>query len=245
MAVSGAAQSRREGPTGDFYRKVVLQRNGMHLGRSTQGHYVFSVDGELLRGSNNRDLGVLKRQLDRSLARDASTPRAPDGLLADDASERKAPAGTRIVEVYARVLEADWPAPSDEAERYQQIATGRDFLWITSEEEAALTGMPASFPRSLAQRLARFHIIDNTRCQGLEWNRGDIHELRLTFMDETGAGGGRGRAVARTADDRRGYVAEIGGEVLGQSGRLERFDLVIRATFEGDGKWSTGAPAGD
>lgn len=236
----------REGATGDFFRHVVLQRNGMHLDRSTQGHYVATTDGELLHGSNHRDSAMLLRQLRSTLVRaDPQPATAKEAVETGDSNEPKLPDGVTVVEVFTRVLDADWPAPTDADQLRAQRATGRDFLWITAAERQALTADPPAFPASLARRIARFHIVDNTRCSPLVWNRADTRELAI---DVDGTGHQRqfhGHAAATTADGQREYHAVLVGDYEVRDGALVRFDLVIRATFRGDGKWSTGAPPGD
>ena len=51
----------------EFYRQVVYQREGIHKGVTSQGFYIFSPDGKLISGWNNRDTDKVKRLLNAAL----------------------------------------------------------------------------------------------------------------------------------------------------------------------------------
>lgn len=137
VAVDVNEIQHRSGPAGDFYREVVLQRSGMRLERTTQGHYVLTPAGELLTSNNHRDPAMLVRHLRAALRRfDVAEPsgEVPEPFPDD---QPRPPAGTTVIEVFTRVLEADWPESKSEEERAVRSALGRDFLWITADERGA------------------------------------------------------------------------------------------------------------
>ena len=63
VAIDVFYHERRKDAEGDFYRKIVAQREGMREGRTTQGFYIFTPHGSLIVGWNNRDPGKVRRRL--------------------------------------------------------------------------------------------------------------------------------------------------------------------------------------
>lgn len=94
-----------------------------------------------------------------------------------------------------------------------------------------------SFPESLARRIARFHLIDNTRGEPPMWTKGEVRELKLRDQ-------GNGTVRLETDSGDRGYAATLAGEVQVKDGRIARFDLVARGAFWGEGRYTGGAPPG-
>jgi len=169
-------EERRKDPAGDFFRKVVFQREGMGPDRTTQGFYIFGPDGALISGWNNRDLAKLRERLKRTLD-DYRPPKAEKlDAKADAEFARTPPAGGLVVDVHTRILKGEWPDAADAWQKIFRTASGRDHLWITQEEVAALSH--GEFPKSLATRIARFHCIDDTRGEPPLWEKAEVRELR-------------------------------------------------------------------
>src|SRR5690606_36489983 len=103
----------------------------------------------------------------------------------------------------------------DEAMR---SATGRDHLWITASEIAALR--EGRVERSLALRIARFHLIDNTRGEPPMWDADEVERLDLELRP----------AAAGAAD---GACSTLAGRVRLLSGdHARRCDAVIHGWIE-------------
>lgn len=228
---------RRKDPEGDLYRKIVTQRKNLRPGRTTQGFYIATPSGELLNGWNNRNPERLKKRLKLALAGYASDRAsfAPQ-TSKDRRFERPIPKGAVVVDVRSRIEKADW---GDEGSRWQRIhrkAIGRDHLWITdAEHKAILTG---TWPKTLTRRIARYHLIDNTRGEPPMWAPGEVREASLTLD----AGKLVGRIRLQTEDETRWYDAAVLGFVAVADGKLARLDIVVRGTFFGEGRWTSGAP---
>src|SRR5207244_1123336 len=75
-------------------------------------------------------------------------------------------------------------------------AAARDHLWLTADEVQALVpaqprkGALLQVPRRVAERILRFHLVDNTRGEPPMWRREEIRtqELKLTVEDADAEG---------------------------------------------------------
>lgn len=222
VAVDEWYHIRRKDDEGDFYRKIVYQREGMKPGRTTQGFYVCAPDGTLLVGWNNRDVPKMQRHLRKAL--EGYEPPETGELKQDEdrAYARPVPEGGAVVDLFTRSSE---------------IRTmGRDHLWITKSEIDALA--KGTLPDALARRIARYHLVDNTRGEPPHWKRDEIRESTFALKDGVLTGS------VKLGGEERGYEAKIDGRVEMKDGRLARFDLVVRGEFWGEGIYTPGAPKG-
>ena len=231
---------RREDAAGDYYRSVVLQRDGVSLERTTQGLYAFGADGVLLRGWNNRGAERALRYLSEAL--EEFTPRPADELeRAEDARlARRPPAGGLVLDVHTRILEADWPDERDRWDPLFRASVGRDHLWVRADEARALAR--GVIPRSLLTRIARFHLVDDTRGEPPMWRP---HELRALELEREEDGWWRGHAQLASEDGTRGYTAELLARLELADGAVTQFELVALGAFHGEGRWTSGAPPGE
>jgi len=226
---------RAKDAAGEFYKKVVSQRQPFEPGvRSTQGFYAFAPDGTLLRGWNNRNVPRMREYLERALK--DFKPGAADALDAarDPRFQRAIPEGAVVVDVYSKILEADWPPTDDEMIKPLRVSTGRDHLWILKDEIEVLAA--GRFPERLAKRIARYHLIDNTRGEPPMWAPAEVKELAL------GMKGGRVRLESGDGD--RTFAAAVAAVVEFREGKLATFDLVARGKFAGEGQFTRNAPRG-
>lgn len=235
-------EERRQDGAGDFYRKVVFQREGMVPDRTTQGFYIFGPDGVLIRGWNNRDPAKLREGLRRA-ADDYRPPKSGAIDAKPDSSyARTPPAGGLVLDVHSRILKGEWPEAGDAWQKIFRSATGRDHLWITKEETGAL--LRGEFPQSLATRIARFHCIDDTRGEPPMWDRSEIRGLRMELKPAKGGFAIDGEVKLATAAGDRGFDARAAGFVATKGDQVSRFDLVVRGEFFGEGTYTKGAPKG-
>ena len=228
---------RAKDAAGEFYKKVVSQRQPFEPGkRSTQGFYAFAPDGTLLRGWNNRNVPRMREYLERALK--DFKPGESDALDAarDPRFARALPEGAVVVEVYSKILEAEWPPTDDEMIKPLRVSTGRDHLWILKDEIESLAA--GKFPERLSRRIARFHLIDNTRGEPPMWTPAEVKDLSLDLKDGRIAG----RAKLDAGD--RTFEAALAGIVEIRDGKLARFDLVAHGRFGGEGQFTRNAPKG-
>lgn len=147
------------------------------------------------------------------------------------------PADGLVVRVHTKVLDGYEPSQN----RWRQImqsALGRDNLWITASEHRALAD--GEVPQTLQQRLARFHLVDNTRGEPPMWKPSDIRELNMRLVD----GELKGTVRLTNEDGDRGYEAQLRGKVEVEHGQVVRFDMVCLGDFWGEGRYTRNAPDG-
>jgi hypothetical protein len=195
-------QRRRQDAEGKFFRGVADQGPRKGTGGSTrQGIYVFTAGGKLLAYRNHHDPAVMRSVLKQALRDWHKLPegqRKPGAVAvgeagkADAAYHRAPPPGTLIVNVYTRILEKD--AGGEFAVGSCKFPGGdraaRDHLWLTEAEWKALVpasprkGQAVSVPAPVANRIARFHLCDNTRGEPPAWRREEVRSLKIGLTVE-------------------------------------------------------------
>jgi hypothetical protein len=264
-------QRRRQDAEGEFFRSVADQGPRKGQGGSTrQGIYCLTADGELLAYKNagqNPDVmrEVLQdglnrwRRLPESRRRPGAVQVGPPGKI-DEQYSRTPPKNGLIVKVFTRELD---PAPeTDDAPVCRsESAAARDHLWLTEREWKSLIpdnprlGQSTAFPPELAERIVRFHLVDNTRGEPPHWQRGQIRksDFMLTVLETSPAGTRlklEGTALLSTQADveqsDRGFDARLLGHIDydAQSDRITRFDVVALGEHWGQGPYTRGARPG-
>lgn len=270
-------QRRREDAEGEFFRSVADQGPRKGQGGSTrQGIYCFTASGKLLAYKNAQNAEVMREVLEEALARWTRRPsaeREPDAIRVPDLGPgdvdlryaRTPPEGGLVVNVYTRVLDRDRKGelclPSGECSTPGGFAAARDHLWITSREwrdvvgQAQKVGDVFPLPGRVAERIARFHLVDNTRGEPPHWDADEIRrlEVELTVEEfskdrvELSVSGVVLLATDAEADQaERGYEARLAGRIGfdRMADRFDRFDLVAAGEHWGQGTYTGGARPG-
>lgn len=242
VAIDQANQRRQKDAEGEFYRKIASQRLRISFQSTTQGFYIATPDGKLLLYNNNRHPEKLLRLMKQELAEFESTKEQSSAkqLNKDSVDSRysfRAPENGLIIRVHAKILEGYEPT-NDRWKRIFQTSLSRDNLWVTEKEHQALVA--GRFPETLLQRIARFHLVDNTRGEPPMWKPAEIREAKMTL--ESGRLRGNVRLASESGD--RGYEAELLGEVGVDAGKVVRLDAVCLGRFWGEGPYTRGAPPG-
>lgn len=244
VALDQAYQRRQQDAEGEFYRRIAGQGPRHDFRQTTQGFYVATADGELLLYNNNRDVPKVRRLVQEALQRfeagaAAAKEIAPiDAGKADARYDPKPPEGGLVVRVRAKVL-GGYPPTDDPWQRIFQAALSRDNLWITRAEHEALRR--GELTRTLVQRIARFHLVDNTRGEPPMWETSEVRACEFTLRD----GRLQGSVHLQTADGKRRYRADLLGFVRVENDKVIGFDLVADGRFLGEGQYTRGAPAGE
>jgi hypothetical protein len=241
VAVDQHIHRRLKDDEGQLFAKV-LRQAGQGLDGRSQGVFCFTPDGTLLTFANVVDAEPALRLLNGALAKfDPSTAAAAEAAAVGRFPLPQPPVGGLIVDVTSRVL-GGYDASDKRAQVYLE-SLGRDHLWIRKDEVEALAKSLAAgtIPTSLAQRLARYHLVDNTRGEPPMWEASEIKRLELTIE------GGQVRGVVHLETRRgdRGYQADIAGVIEVQEGRISRLDLVAKGQFWGEGTFTPNAPKGN
>jgi hypothetical protein len=174
----------------------------------------------------------------------------------DPTYTRTPPDGGLIATVYSRVLERgdDGELKTCSADSSSKIGlfAGQDHLWLTQDEWKQL--MPkqpskdqyVSVPQGIATRIARYHLVDNTRGEPFVWEKDEIRRLTMELTVEMVSPSEvrlrlDGNVTLATDSDlvaaKRGYEANLLGyiEYSRERDAITRFDMVALGDFWGQG----------
>jgi hypothetical protein len=267
-------QRRRRDAEGDFFRAVADQgpRKGQN-GSTRQGIYCFTADGKLLAYKNaGQNPDVMREVFRNALAAWRKLPEArrkPGAVSVpplegeDAAYQRRPPAQGLILNVWTHALDrssnGDFQPATCELGHGGEAA--RDHCWITAEEARsflppeAKVGIVFPFPSKLAVRLARFHLVDNTRGEPPFWEPSEVRTCTLTLRVEEATAerirlAVQGDIVLATSpmlsEAQRGYQAKLQGEMVydRRAKRWERVCLTAVGLHWGEGHYTQGARPG-
>ena len=236
VAIDQAYQRRQKDNEGKFYQKIANQ-GPRKVGRgTTQGFYTADAAGRLLAFTNNRGADRVLRMINGSLKKHRPVKATAIAKGTPDARYNpKLPKGGLVVRVTSKVL-GGYEEPENEYRKIFQQSIGRDNLWISASEHTALT--KDQLPQSLLQRLARFHLVDNTRGEPPMWRENEIQKLQGTLR----SGQLRATVQLKTAKGDRGYEAELLGRIETKAGKVTRLDVVAKGEFWGEGTFTRNAP---
>lgn len=250
VAIDQACQRRQKDAEGEFYRKIAGQGPRGDFSNTTQGFYIATAAGKLLLYNNNRDPEKLFRLMRERLreyefgSHSFDRDQVKAELLEASNAKRdprytlRPPADGLVVRVHTKVL-GGYGKPISDSEASFQTALGRDNLWVTAEEQAAL--VKGRFPEALQRRIARFHLVDNTRGEPPMWKQDEIRKLTIQLDDD---GVLTGHVELGTADGKRGYQADLRGRLAVAGKSVTGFQLVALGKFFGEGRYTRNAPKG-
>ncbi len=238
VAIDQAYQRRQKDNEGRFYQKIANQ-GPRKIGRgTTQGLYTADASGKLLDFTNNRGADRVLRMINGSLEKHRPVKITAIGKGTPDTQYNpKPPKGGLVVRVTSKILDG-YQEPENEFHRIFQQSLGRDNLWISANEHTALARGQLS--QSLLKRLARFHLVDNTRGEPPMWRENEILKLEGKITN----GQLRTTVQLKTAKGDRGYEAKLLGYVETKSGKVTRLDIVANGQFWGEGPYTRNAPKG-
>lgn len=238
VAIDQAYQRRQKDNEGRFYQKIANQ-GPRKIGRgTTQGLYTADAAGTLLAFTNNRGAQRVQRMLQTALQKHqpvkvaAITKGLPDARY-----NPQPPEGGLVVRVTSKIL-SGYEEPENEFRRIFQTSLGRDNLWIRADEHTTLA--KGQLPKSLLKRLARYHLVDNTRGEPTMWRENEIEKLEGKIIN----GQLRATVQLKTAKGDRGYHTQLLGKLEIKNGRVTRLDLVAKGQFWGEGTYTRNAPKG-
>jgi hypothetical protein len=266
-------QRRRNDAEGRFFRGVADQGPRSGRGGSTrQGIYCLTANGRLLAYRNSQGAGVMRQVFRDGLAAWRELPeseRRPGAVVLEDLDPvdpdfaRIPPEGGLILNVYSRALERDAKGGFADAAcaKGSGDEVARDHLWLTQDEWKSLVpsgvrlGEGYPVPERVARRIARFHLVDNTRGEPPLWGPGEIRSLAMTLtVAEMTTEQFRlrldGSALLSTEVDvataERGFDVRLLGHLTydRKADRFTRFDIVAVGDHWGEGLYTAGARPG-
>ena len=243
VAIDQAYQRRQKDTEGDFYRKIAGQGPRNNFRGTTQGFYIATPSGKLLLYNNNRDPAKVRRLMTQRLRQfgQSDESRSAAAVIAkskvDARYNPKPPRGGLVVRVHAKVLSGYEPT-DNRWRRIFQSAVSRDNLWISAAEHRALAN--GEVATALQKRIARFHLVDNTRGEPPMWRENEIKSITMRVDGKSLVG----KVQLRSRDGKRGFDADLRGRIDVKQGRVVRLDLVASGKFWGEGRYTRGAPKG-
>lgn len=253
-------QRRRKDREGEFFRTLAAASG--KRGHTLQGIYLFAADGTPLEYKNTgQDAAYTKELLKRNLVQFAKLPEAKrkpgavkieDPGEADAAYSRSPPEGGLILKSYTRILDfADGGYGRGACKSVGGEKAARDHVWITKDEANALvptkaeTGFRYPVPATVADRFARWHLIDNTRGEPQLWRPEDVRAKRMSLVVTSATATTveirlEGEVVLRTDPDpakaERGYEVRLLGSLryLVGKGAFDQFDITAVGTHWGE-----------
>jgi hypothetical protein len=228
---------KRKDADGELFAKI-LKQAGRGLEGQSQGYYLIAPDGTLLAFSN----AVAAREMNRLIATALKKFDPSAAVVVPKAGEKDVrysyapPMDGLVVTVNAKVL-GGYEKDSKVSEIYQN-ALGLDRLWVRKDEAEALAR--GEFPDTLKARLARFHLVDNTRGEPPFWRADEVRKAELSLKD----GRLTGTVHLETKSGDRGFRADILGYIIADGGKVSRFDVVVKGDFWGEGTYTRNAPKG-
>ena len=243
VALDQAYQRRQKDTEGEFYRKIASQGPRSNFQNTTQGFYVADAAGKLYFYNNNRDPKKVQRLIRESLQEFVDSPPGQVAVLQAETRDKRwnvePPEGGLVVRVRAKVLDG-YEETTNQWKKIFQTSVSRDNLWITKVEHEALVA--GTFPTKLQQRIARFHLVDNTRGEPPMWGFTDIRELKIELNKQ---GEIQGNVSLRTVKgEERGYEAKLKGKLEVADDRVAKLEIVCLGDFWGEGRYTGGAPKG-
>ncbi len=189
-------QRRRKDKEGEFFRR--LADSSGKKGHTLQGIYLFAADGTPLEYKNTgQSADATKAMMRAALAKFDRLPEAkrkPGAVKVEDAGEldanynRSVPEGGLILKAYTRILDfQDGGYCKGSCKAVGGDKAARDHVWITAAEVKLLAPAKAEvgfrYPvtAKVAERLARYHLIDNTRGEPQLWKPEDVRARRMSL----------------------------------------------------------------
>ncbi len=172
------------------------------------------------------------------------------------------PKDALIVNSYVRILDrADGFFTHGSCKFPGGQRASHDRVWIRAEDWQALLPAEAkqrqeiAVPAKLIHRLARYHLVDNTRGEPPMWGRQDVRKAEFKLVvEEVGPSEVRlkltGVVLLATSADaksaKRGYDASVLGELRYDPAKkkLTRFQIVALGEHWGEGTYTGGARPG-
>ena len=238
LAVDQHIHRRLQNSEGRIFAELVKQSGHLPFA-PRQGFYVFTAAGELVTFRHTQDPSAVRQMLVSALERANPEMSASQWLEPGEGTNftLEVPRGIVVLDVTSKVLGGYAEASSDR-ERMLQSTRGRDHCWVRDDEVEALSG--GIVPDSLITRIARFHLVDNTRGEPPMWHADQVVAAEASLR----AGELTGTVRLETAAQRRGYSASLFGVVSTERGVLTEFDVVARGMAWGRGYYNGGAPLG-
>jgi hypothetical protein len=259
-------ERRRQDAEGKFFRKVSDEAGrgsyDVNGGSTRQSIYCLTASGKLLYAKNAGQLpGEMRKALRWGLEAWNKLPeseRRPSAvhvpiLKPDPPFSRTPPKDGLILKTYTRALKRTAKGglePADLRMNGVRVSPQLDHVWLTASEWHALVpsaptvGQRLPLPKTLTERLCRYHLVDGTAGEPVSWRRPQVRSSKFTLVVQTvtaaqvdlrleGAALMATNPEASSAD--RGYDVRLLGHLVYDrtQRRFQRFDVVALGDYWG------------
>jgi hypothetical protein len=236
LAIDQHIHRRLAGDEGRLYAELVGSA-GIPAGITTQGYYVLTSSAELVAYRHTQNQWEIRDMLLAALANHQPRASRNHARFGIQDFRFSPPEGIIVLDVVSRVL-GGYTAASDHRELLLQSSQGLDHCWVREDEVACLSS--GIVPDSLLDRIARFHLVDNTRGEPPCWRADQVRDIQATLQ----GGELTGSVSLGSEEGRRGYVASLSGRIVTSDGKLTDLDIMARGFAWGRGYHNAGAPRG-
>jgi hypothetical protein len=235
-------------PAGKWFMEVARRINPrVNNGITAQGFYVVAADGTAYGFNNNRSPDRVLSFLEKGREQFAQSPPKPVEIPAELINARFTNApdpSIATLRVFSRIRPL--PAGCD----VSNANVARDHLWVYPEEvDAILAG--GEFPKTLAYRMARYHLVDNIRGEPNMWSLKEVKTATFKATAKKGTGAVRTFALQgdydmATSDAARGLKGTMEGEIVidPATKKVVRFRAYGEAEAWGRGEYTPNPPPG-
>jgi hypothetical protein len=229
---------RQQDTEGEFYRKIASQGPRSDFSKTTQGLYIADPGGKLIAYNNNRGPERIRKLMEKALASYVAPVCEPlEEKETDKKYDSQPPEGAVVIRCGAKVLDG-YEHTKDPWQQIFQRSVARDNLWVLKGEIESL--QRGELPQPLIQRIARFHLVDNTRGQPPTWSFAEIRSIKVSLQGKKIVG----NIHLETEDGSRGFIAALDGEIDFDNATLTKFELVATGPFWGTGQFTLEPPKG-
>jgi hypothetical protein len=236
----------QKSPAANWFMASARSVNPRSLDSVTaQGFYVVAADGKAYGFNNNRDPARVLDFIRMGQAAFKTSP--PTAASISDADlgasfTRKASEPVSFVRAFTRIK----PLPADCDVLNHSV--GRDHVWIYPSDLAQMEGKTGKFdmPASMANRLARYHLVDNVRGEPAFWSASEVKKASFQMWPKKGGiVAFSGTYSMATADNARGLRGTLEGEMRISAGKVSRFRAYGEARAWGAGPYTPRPPKGE
>lgn len=166
------------------------------------------------------------------------------------------PAKDIVVEVQSRALtEKNGKITKWDSQGKVGADAALGHLWIKQSEWAEFTkgmsllkvGQKLPFPKRLTTRIAKFHLVDNTRGEGPAWKKDEIKTAELYLTKAPKGYGVVGKFKLETKDKTRAFSGVLRGVLIlerGSAFRPASWNMTVYGKHSGEGRYTRNARPG-
>lgn len=245
-----------------WFRSVAQKAGRGKNGSTQQGSYLTTSQGDLLAFINTSDpdrfLTAMLKGKKKWKQQGKGKLNIPDMKNPDYTVNVRPidPAKDIVVEVQSRALtETNGKITRWDSQGKVGADAALGHLWIKQSEWAEFTkgmsqlkvGQKLPFPKRITTRIAKFHLIDNTRGEGPAWKKDEIKTAELHLTKTSKSYKVVGKFNLETKDKSRSFSGALSGTLVVEKGTPARpkiWTMTVYGKHSGEGRHTKNARPG-